>query len=38
MSQRRNTNILIEDKQGTEGLHSLEPQKAHPTGKFVIVA
>ena len=25
-------------RQGAEGLHSLEPQKAHPTGEFDIVA
>ena len=25
-------------RQGAEDLHSLEPQKAHPTGEFVIVA
>ena len=30
---------LIEDKrQGAEGTHSSEPQKAHPTGEFVVVA
>ena len=25
-------------KQGTEGRQTLEPEKAHPTGEFVIVA
>jgi len=32
---------LMEDKknqQGTEAPHSLEPQKAHPTDEFVVVA
>jgi len=31
----------MEDKrnqQGAEALHLLEPQKAHPTGEFVVVA
>ena len=36
----KKTSSLIEDKkrQGAEGLHSLELQKAHPTSEFVIVA
>jgi len=32
---------LMEDKKnqrGVEALHSLEPQKAHPTGEFVVMA
>ena len=29
---------LIEDKRNAEGTQSSEPQKAHPTGEFVIVA
>ena len=35
------TTSLIErqkERQDTHGTHSLEPQKAHPTGEFVIVA
>ena len=36
----KKTSNLIEyiERQGAEGLHSSEPQKAYPTGEFVIVA
>ena len=33
-----NNTIQKEKRQGAEGTHSSEPQKAHPTGEFAIVA
>jgi len=39
--KKKKKKSLMEDKrnqQGAETPHSSEPQKAHPTGEFVIVA
>ena len=30
--------IFLRKEQGTEGRQTSEPEKAHPTGEFVIVA
>jgi len=38
MKKKITITIKIKKEQGTEDRYSLEPQNAHPTGEFVIVA